>query len=440
MQLMRKPMATRISIIALWGGLLAAGVLPAEGWAGSSDLYQLDEALPLHYAAVEPVQETGPGSVFIAVPTETLPPLASHDATSQPLPLPSEPAPAAPLAMETAAEILDQPETLDFDIPVMRTAKVDKHVQFFSFRIRDRFEIWLGRLERHRLMVEQIFTEFNLPADLIFLSLVESGFSTHAKSRAQAVGPWQFIKGTAKAYDLRVDNWIDERRDPLKSTVAAARYLRDLHQLFGSWPLAMAAYNAGERKVGRALVRAQADDFWDLTDTKLLKLETKEYVPRFLAAALIAKDPARFGLAIPSQAPVEYEEVIVTHPIHLKAAALAAGVSYEELKVLNPELKKDLTPPDPAYHLKVPAGRKDAFLANLGTYQAWKRVHAVRYQVRRGDTLPLLASRHRTTVAAILEANAMGKSEKPKPGDWLLIPQASKPVMGTPHVSVKASR
>lgn len=435
-------MVTRIGVIALWGGILAAGVLPAEGWGESPDPYRLDEALRLHYAATEPAPEAahGPGGIFTAAPPESLAPLVSSDAPVQSLALPLSFGPATSLAIETTDETLDQAETLDIDIPVMRTAKVDKHVQFFSFRIRDRFEIWLGRLERHRLMVEQIFTEFNLPADLIFLSLVESGFSTHAKSRAQAVGPWQFIKGTAKAYDLRVDKWIDERRDPVKSTIAAARYLRDLYQLFGSWPLAMAAYNAGERKVGRALVRAQADDFWDLTDTKLLKLETKEYVPRFLAAALIAKDPARFGLAIPSHAPVEYEEVLVTHPIHLKAAAQAAGVSYEELKVLNPELKKDLTPPDPAYHLKVPAGRKDAFLANLATYQAWKRVHAVRYQVRRGDTLPLLASRHGTTVPAILEANAMTKSEKPKRGDWILIPKAAKPEAGTARALVKASR
>lgn len=435
-------MVTRIGVIALWGGILAAGVLPAEGWGEPPDPYRLDEALRLHYAAAEPAPEAahGPGGIFTAAPPESLAPLVSSDAPVQSLALPLSFGPATSLAIETTDETLDQAETLDIDIPVMRTAKVDKHVQFFSFRIRDRFEVWLGRLERHRLMVEQIFTEFNLPADLIFLSLVESGFSTHAKSRAQAVGPWQFIKGTAKAYDLRVDKWIDERRDPVKSTIAAARYLRDLYQLFGSWPLAMAAYNAGERKVGRALVRAQADDFWDLTDTKLLKLETKEYVPRFLAAALIAKDPARFGLAIPSHAPVEYEEVLVTHPIHLKAAAQAAGVSYEELKVLNPELKKDLTPPDPAYHLKVPAGRKDAFLANLATYQAWKRVHAVRYQVRRGDTLPLLASRHGTTVPAILEANAMTKSEKPKRGDWILIPKAIKPEGGTARALVKASR
>ncbi len=417
-----------VRTIALCAGGLASAILTADGWAWPSDLYRLDEPVRLSSSVGEPLK----GMFYPIPPNTTLdsveasgPPTRldfSIRATAQSAEVMLEASLGGKLPLETA----DTSETLDFDVPIIRTAKVDKHVQFFSFHIRDRFEIWLGRLERHRSMVERIFTEFNLPVDLVFLSLVESGFSTNAVSRSKAVGPWQFIKSTAKAYDLRVDNWIDERRDPVKSTVAAARYLRDLYQLFGSWPLAMAAYNAGERKVGRALVRAQADDFWDLTDTKLLKRETKEYVPRFLAAALIAKDPARFGFAVPSQTPVEYEEVLITHPIHLRTAALAAGVSYADLKALNPELRKGLTPPDPMYHLKVPVGSKETLLSNLETYQDWKRVRAKRYQIRRGDTWTLLASRHGTTVAAILEANALGKSDKPKPGEWLLIPQPIK--------------
>jgi len=155
---------------------------------------------------------------------------------------------------------------------------------------------------------------------------------------------------------------------------------------------------------------------------------------------LIAKDPARFGFSIPPQTPVEYEEVVLTRPLHLRTAAQAVGVSYEELKALNPELRKDLTPPDPAYHLKVPVGRKTAFLSNLATYQDWKRIHAVRHQVRRGETLARLASRYGTTVPAILEANALSKSERPNPGDWLLIPKPSKPADGTPRPLIKASR
>ena len=272
--------------------------------------------------------------------------------------------PAAPLLVDTMGN-------LDLKVPMVRTAKIDRHVQFFSYQIRDRFEQWLSRLERYRPSVQSIFTEFNLPLDLIFLSLVESGFNTNAVSRAKAVGPWQFMKPTAKFYDLRVDSWVDERRDPVKSTVAAARYLRDLYHLFGSWPLAMAAYNAGEGKVGRSMARLKDkdSDFWALVDTKLLRAETREYVPRFVAAAQIAKDPARFGFYIPAQPPVEYEEVVITRPVHLKAAAKAAGVSFEDMKNLNPELRRGMTPPDPLYILKVPVGKKATMMANLPLYR-----------------------------------------------------------------------
>ncbi len=275
------------------------------------------------------------------------------------------------IALPATPLLVDPMGTLDLQVPMVRTAKIDRHVQFFSYQIRDRFEQWLSRLERYRPSVQSIFSEFKLPLDLIFLSLVESGFNTNAVSRAKAVGPWQFMKPTAKFYGLRVDSWVDERRDPVKSTVAAAQYLRDLYHLFGSWPLAMAAYNAGEGKVGRSMARLKDkdSDFWALVDTKLLRAETREYVPRFVAAAQIAKDPARFGFNIAPQPPVEYEEVIITRPVHLKAAARAAGVSLEEMKNLNPELRREMTPPDPLYVLKVPVGKKSTMMANLPVYR-----------------------------------------------------------------------
>jgi membrane-bound lytic murein transglycosylase D len=411
-----------IGALVLGGGMFWSP--PLESWAWSSDRYHVEEAL--------------------APAPALLPALSIGSPVELPLDrLSVEVGPAAEKGLPASAldEGLDNDiETIDLDVPIVRTRKVDRHVQFFSFHIRDRFEQWLNRLERHKQMVQSIFTEFNLPLDLIFLSLVESGFNTNAVSRAKAVGPWQFIKSTGQVYGLRVDNWIDERRDPVKSTVAAAHYLRDLYHLFGSWPLAMAAYNAGERKVGRALTRVQGADFWDLTDTKLLKRETKEYVPRFLAATMIAKDPDRFGLTVTPQDPVEYEEVVLTRSIHLRTAAKAAGVSYEELKSLNPELKRDLTPPDPVYHLKVPVGSKAALLDNLSVYPDWKRIQAVRYQVRRGDTLPLLASRHGVTTEAILEANALEKSYKPRTGDWLLLPKPVKAVTVASKKPAKISR
>jgi len=398
-------MHIRFFFVLLLSGILTAGVIPTKA---------------LGLSGTEP-EEPAAGDPPLGATVDSSPRIE----TALPSPPPvAEGASGTSLREVTTTEPLEAvEETVDFDVPIVRTPKVDKHVLIFTFNIRDHFELWLQRFERHRPMIKQVFAEFNLPADLIFLSLVESGFSTNAVSRAKAVGPWQFIKPTAKTYGLRVDNWIDERRDPVKSTLAAAQYLRDLYHLFGSWPLAMAAYNAGERKVGRALVRARADDFWDLTDTKLLKRETREYVPRFLAATLIAKDPSRYGFMLSPQPPVEYEEAVLTRPIHLRMAAKAAGVTYQELKALNPELRRDLTPPDPIYRLKVPVGSKDLLLSNLASYPDWKRVQATRYQVRRGETLHNIAMRHHTPLSAILEANALDKSSKLKPGEWLLIPQ-----------------
>src|SRR3989441_1336094 len=396
-------MHIRFFFVVLLSGILTAGAVPTTALSGTQ---------PEEPAAGDPP------------PAATLDFTPRKDAAPPASPPVGESTPVTSLLEVTTTDPQEAAEeTVDFDVPIVRTPKIDKHVLIFTFNIRDHFELWLQRFERHRPMIKQVFAEFNLPADLIFLSLVESGFSTNAVSRAKAVGPWQFIKPTAKTYGLRVDNWIDERRDPVKSTLAAAQYLRDLYHLFGSWPLAMAAYNAGERKVGRALVRARADDFWDLTDTKLLKRETREYVPRFLAATLIAKDPSRYGFMLGPQPPVEYEEAVLTRPIHLRMAAKAAGVTYQELKALNPELRRDLTPPDPIYRLKVPVGSKDLLLSNLASYPDWKRVQATRYQVRRGETLHNIAMRHHTPLSAILEANAVDKSSKLKPGEWLLIPQ-----------------
>ena len=422
-------MRIRFFLLGLLSGILTAGVVPTEARAWLPDRYRLDEGLHLSAPLVLAQSGTESDESPVGDPPlgSTLDPTLSIDGSTPSSPPVVESAPGTTLLEVTTTDPLEAvEETLDFDVPIVRTSKIDKHIQFFTFHIRDRFELWLHRFERHRPMIEQIFAEFNLPADLIFLSLVESGFNTHAVSRSKAVGPWQFIKSTGKTYGLRVDNWIDERRDPVKSTLAAAQYLRDLYHLFGSWPLAMAAYNAGERRVGRALVRAHADDFWDLTDTKLIKRETKEYVPRFLAATLIAKDPSRYGFLISPQTPVEYEEVVLTRPIPLRMAAKAAGVSYEDLKSLNPELRKDLTPPYPSYRLKVPVGSKDLLLSNLATYPGWKHVQATRYKIRRGETLLRIATRHHTSLSAILEANALDKSYRPKPGEWLLIPQAVK--------------
>lgn len=327
------------------------------------------------------------------------------------------------VVQEAAAEQDQESESVpEYNVPIVVDPSVQGHIRFFNVAIRNRFEQWLTRLSHYRPLVDSIFTEFQLPSDLIYLSLVESGFNPHAYSRARAAGPWQFMKGTAKVYGLRVDSYVDERRDPVKSTVAAARYLRDLYDLFGTWPLAMAAYNAGEGKVMRALHTAQAESFSDIAKTRLIRRETKEYVPRFMAATIIAKNPDRYGFPQNDVRPHQFEEVVVRRPIHFKAIANVTGISYQELKVLNPELRRDATPPDdPEYHLKVPVGTREKveqMLDRAPTHKfpplplPVKGRHLKRepdsghwYRVRVGDSLEKIAKRFNISVKTLKSNN-----------------------------------
>ena len=332
--------------------------------------------------------------------------------------------PPAEVVQEQA--VVQNPDTTDstaYDVPIVLDPSVQGHIRFFNVSIRSRFEQWLIRLSQYRPLVDSIFSEFHLPSDLVYLSLVESGFNPHAYSRARAAGPWQFMKGTAKVYGLRVDSYVDERRDPVKSTVAAARYLRDLYDLFGTWPLAMAAYNAGEGKVMRALHTAQAESFSDIAKTRLIRRETKEYVPRFMAATIIAKNPDRYGFPQTDIRLHEFEEVVVQRPVHFKTLANLTGISYQDLKLLNPELRRDATPPDDAeYHLKVPVGTKDRVERLLDRAPTHKfaplpvpiKVRQVKteppeaghwYRVRVGDSLEKIAKRFKISVKALKNNN-----------------------------------
>jgi membrane-bound lytic murein transglycosylase D len=348
---------------------------------------------------------------------------------------------------EATEEVVSQADAghqdIVYNVPIVLDPSVQGHIHYFNTSIRNRFEQWLVRLSRYRPLVDSIFSEFDLPSDLIYLSLVESGFNPYAYSRARATGPWQFMKGTAKLYGLRVDSYVDERRDPIKSTVAAARYLRDLYDLFGTWPLAMAAYNAGEGKVMRALQRAQADSFTDIAKTRLIRRETREYVPRFMAATIIARNPDRYGFPNEDVEPHQFEEVAVRRPIHLKSIANVTGIPYQELRLLNPELKRDATPPDGnQYLLKVPIGTKATVEKQMDRIPTYKfpsmpvkvnrvRASAVsgkktvsdsgkRYQVRVGDSLEKIAKRFGISVK-VLKANNNLSGPLIKAGDFLVI-------------------
>ncbi len=338
-------------------------------------------------------------------------------------------------AGRSVAEVPETPGVMEsFDnLPIIHNDKVEGHIRFFHVAIRDRFEQWLIRLAHYRPLVEDIFSEFNLPNDLVFLSLVESGFNPHAYSRAQATGPWQFMKGTARLYGLRVDRYVDERRDPIKSTVAAARYLRDLYDLFGTWPLAMAAYNAGEGKVMRALQKASAEDFWEISRTKHIRRETKEYIPRFMAATIIAKNPDQYGFAQDQPDVHQFDEVVIDRPVQLQALSAASGISLTELRRLNPELRLDVTPPDVhEYHLKVPVGMKAGILQQLDKVPTWKPSTAFlkmiknraesggQYKVRVGDSLWTIAKRLNVTVRQLKARNSF-VTRGIRPGDLLTV-------------------
>ena len=208
-----------------------------------------------------------------------------------------------------------------------------------------------------------------MPAELAYLPLIESGFSTRAVSRAGAAGPWQFIPGTGRRYGLRIDHYVDERRDPVKSTEAAARYLRDLHEMFGDWHLALAGYNTGEGRIQRILDNGHAEDFWEMGERGFLYRETKDYVPGFLAALQIAAEPEAYGFDPPSRWSVDCEAVSVDRerPLQLSAVAELSGCSLDEIRELNPALHRGVVPPE-GYTVYLPKGAKETFEVALAGY------------------------------------------------------------------------
>jgi membrane-bound lytic murein transglycosylase D len=258
------------------------------------------------------------------------------------------------------------------ELPVVLNGPVKSYVRLFTGSQKAGFATYLARSGRYLPMMRRIFQEQGLPQDLVYLCLVESGFNPWAKSPAEALGPWQFIKGTAQRYGLRVNGWVDERRDPEKSTRAAARYLKDLHRQFGCWYLAAAGYNAGEKRVEGALGRQKGQSFWDLAQNGFLPRETCNYVPQLIAAALIAKSPEKYGFAgISYLSPWRTARVKVPGGVDLGRFAETLGVPLERLKELNPELLKDATPGDRReYLMQVPAGEHRQ--ANLLAKACWK--------------------------------------------------------------------
>jgi hypothetical protein len=306
---------------------------------------------------------------------------------------------------------IDQPverRRLEFSKAVIENPRVRYFINQFSKSGRNDLEKALARSGKFMPMIAQVLYEEGVPEELAYLALIESGFVIHSSSPSGAVGLWQFVPTTARKYGLKIDSWIDERRDPLKSTRAAAAYLKDLHNYFGRWYLAIAAYNAGQGAIEKALQISGATDFWTLSTKSKLREETRNFVPKFVAASLIASDPQKFGfIDLVYERPMDYEEMEIQGSLRLVSLAEMAGTDPETIRELNPELLRSRTPPEESgFRVKLPTGHANIFVQ---TYQEreTKPTQVVTHEVKKGETLFAIARRYGQKVRALMELNGL---------------------------------
>ncbi len=328
------------------------------------------------------------------------------------------------------------------EVPIVINNSVESFIRYFQTSGRPYFEKWLARIGGYRALVEDILRREGMPEDLFYVALIESGLNPRARSRRSAVGMWQFIRATARRYGLRVDWWVDERMDPEKSTLAASRYLKKLYERFGSWQLAIASYNAGEGRIARAMKRYKTDNFWKLArHRRPLKRETRQYIPKYMAAVLIARDPEKYGFKdLVYEDEVLYEKVSIPEATDIKVIARAADISVKELKRLNPELIRWFTPPNySGYEIKLPPDRVDTFRENFSKIAPKDRLRFYRHRVKRGDTLWAIARKYRTRMSLILYLNDLTNPRYIRPGRLIVIPVRARNTKKSHHIR-KADR
>jgi membrane-bound lytic murein transglycosylase D len=369
------------------------------------------------------------------------------------------------------------PNEISWDIDVRTFAdhpRVQYYLDYFRSVSRTGMAVFLERGARYEPMIRRRFEAEGLPGDLGYLALIESGYSNDAVSRSHAVGMWQFMKGTARGYGMRIDSWVDERRDPVKATDAAARHLRHLKERFGSLYLAAAAYNAGAGKVSRSLGRLQWDPvtdttaeadtliqaeeadsagveedspdtadsssdepentdvtsdaaFFRLAGTDLLTAETQDYVPKLIAAAVVAKQPERFGITPPVSTPFEYDSLVVSGVNGLDVIARLAGASMAEIRELNPQYLRLATPPRAQSVIRLPAGSGEKVAEAYAELRPSARVHFLTHVVRRGERLSRIAARYHLPVSDVRAANQRVSTAHLKVGTRLVIPTVAVP-------------
>lgn len=407
---------------------------------------------------------TGPSPADADGGTTTLPSTATADSAPGPIagvdPIAEDPVAPEPVSEEfdgpTPEEIdraihsalgpdpiglVRDPEAAEARLPLEINDRVEAWINYFQNVIPERFGLYLARKGAYERMIRQKLRERAMPQDLIYLALIESGMNPNAYSRAAAVGMWQFISSTGRMYDLEVSHWVDERRDPEMATDAALSYLQDLYDRFGSWYLAAAAYNGGPGRVSRGLARVDGGTFWDLADARLLRSETRNYVPKLIAAAIIGNDPERYGFAgIEPHDVLAFETVSVPDATSFDVLADVVGTDEETLRTLNPQYPQRVTPPGRQAELKVPVGTGVSFAARYAEIPPDKRVSWTYHVVQRGQTLGQIAARYGTSVGALRAANGNVDPRRLSIGRRLVIPRPTRMAQAGGSTSSAASR
>lgn len=325
-----------------------------------------------------------------------------------------------------------QADAASHDIPIPLNQRVLSYIELFQGRLHDFIEEGMRRGSQYLPMIQNVFRAEGLPLDLAYVPLVESAFKPNALSRTKAKGVWQFMTGTALENGLRRDWYIDERSDPEKATVAAAKYLHTLGKLFGGdWHLALASYNGGPGRLQRAIKQTRISDFWELAARpRLLPRETREYVPMILAAIVIARNPAQYGFDFEAEPAQNVDKVTLPRPVDLRRVAEWTGTTIDQIQSLNPELRRWTTPVhDAQYELKVPSGTAEVVRARLEEAPSADLASLKFYTVKRGDTLPLIAKKLHVSKTDLAEANDLASTAHVSAGQKLMVPHEATVLM-----------
>jgi membrane-bound lytic murein transglycosylase D len=330
--------------------------------------------------------------------------------------------PVDPKVKERAREELKYVRS---DLPLVSNDYVDGVLTYFQNRGRGFIELVLKRVGLYQPIIAEALRNEGLPQELIYLAAAESGFNTFALSRAGAKGIWQFILSRGMEYGLKKSRWVDEREDPVKSTQAAARHLKDLYQVFGDWYLAMAAYNCGPVTVQKAIEKTGYADFWTLRRLRALPVDTENYVPIILATVVIAKDPQAYGFQTQPDPSLGWDQVVVSVPTDLRLVAQLIDRPVEELIKLNPSLLRWSTPPnDPQFALNLPSGTKEAFERNIASIPTDKRIWWRAYKVGGGETVTSIAKKFHVSPVALAEVNQVSRNTPLELGAHVVLPLA----------------